>query len=822
MFITTRRGLVLGVIGGLTLLAGLALPTLETESSPENLIISFGGYEDRVAAFHQHFGDTDNIIVLLVGADDATSREALAYQHRLATHFRGMPEVFRVDGLTVTALPRAPGSNSAGSDSLDDLDALEATPTPTDPEAEAALETLIASAPDRFPLGLLSIAGRVTDADTRPMIEGDEVDEEEASTVRAAIAESPLVVGQLVSEDRHLAAVVVRLHEDLGTGNERMAFLDTMDAWLDANAPPAGFSLHRAGLPHLRTAIARYMIRDQLVLIPLTIFVCVFLLYLSFRWLAGTVIPLVIVGISVVLVLGGMAIFGEKMTILSNIIPTLLIIIALADSIHIISRWTEESRKIKDPMERARKALIAMAVPCFLTSFTTAIGLGSLVVSQTQMMRRFGAVAAMGTMVAYVITILVVPTLLTYLNPPKRNADLAKSGKTDLADRAITLGTRWMLRHPWTVLIVTALALIPMAWSATRVSVDTSLRDTFNEGDPVVVATQQMDEHMSGIRPLEILLSSDEEGRLADPAIVTEIASFERWSEAQAGVLRATSYTDYLLEAWARIAGFTRDEAGQRTGIDPRTLSLTEQRQVDALRALLARVEPDPSAFYLTPDARHAHVELRFADVGATRSSALIASVEEEAARRFTPLGLRVSITGEAYIGSRGIESVVQDLLSSLTLSVILIFFTLALLFRSPRLALLSVPPNMLPLVVTVSWMGIRGIPLTAATAIVFSLAIGVGVDSTIHGIARYLEEMKRSGNTSVALIRTARGTGRAVVISALSLVFGFAVLLLSSFVPIQHFGELIAAAMTASLFSTLIVQPVLVKLFAKAPKKTA
>jgi predicted RND superfamily exporter protein len=156
----------------------------------------------------------------------------------------------------------------------------------------------------------------------------------------------------------------------------------------------------------------------------------------------------------------------------------------------------------------------------------------------------------------------------------------------------------------------------------------------------------------------------------------------------------------------------------------------------------------------------------------------------------------------------------VRDLVGSLGLSVVLIFATLVLLFRSFRFAAIAVPPNVVPLIATIAWMVLRGIPLNAGTAVVFSIAVGVGVDGTIHALARFREEEALGLGRNAAIVRTARGTGRAIVISALTLMLGFGSFLLSSFVPIQHFGELIAAAMTASLLSTLAIQPALVKLF--------
>ena len=836
-FVTRQRVAVLIVMGLLTLGALAGVPRLETESSPENLIISFGGYEERVRAFRDRFGDTDNVMMLLVEADDATSLEALRYQHLIATHFAAEPEVLRVDGLTVTPLPR--GQGHEGDDtgaSLEDLEALdaEAEAGETDPEVEAALQTLIASEPDRFPAGMYDVAERVTDADREPIVAG-EVEARHVDVIRAAVAESPLVVGRLISADGTLGGVVVRLREEIGTGNERVAFIDRVDAWLDATPPPAGMRVYRAGLPHLRTAIVRHMARDQMVLVPTTILVCVILLFASFRWIPATILPLVAVGICVVMIIGAMAWIGEPLTILSNVLPTLIIIIELSNAVHLITRWEEELRRMKrgDSREAAARALRTMAAACFLTSFTSAVGLGSLMVSETQMLRRFGGLAAAGTILAYTVTIFVIPALLTYLKPPARLGLSASSEENNskkrepagIIERGMVHGTRAVLKRPWTVLIITSICAVPTLYAAGLVKVDTNLTDTFEHDDPVAVSTRMMDERMDGIRPLEVLLVSDQPHRLEEHEVVMAILDFERWTAQREGILRATSFPDYLLSAWQRLGGFPRppdDAPPHEREAALRDVPLRSGEQVVALRTLLSRVTPDPTAFYLTADGTAAHVEMRFADIGARRSSALIDEIQAEAERRFEPLGLEVSVTGEAYIGSRGIESVVRDLVGSLGLSVVLIFATLVLLFRSFRFAAIAVPPNVLPLIATIAWMVVRGIPLNAGTAVVFSIAVGVGVDGTIHALARFREEEALGLGRNAAIVRTARGTGRAIVISALTLMLGFGSFLLSSFVPIQHFGELIAAAMTASLLSTLAIQPALVKLFGGPPPKRA
>lgn len=813
--LTTRRGLVIGALALFTAFCASQLPKLALDPSPENLIISFGGYEERVRSFREHFGDTDSVVVLLVEADDATALEPLRYVHRLSRHFQDDARVLRVDSLTVTPLPGAEPVGEGGGETLDDLDdlddlgALDAGEPAVDPRFEQALEALIASAPERFPMGMYTVAERVGDgeSDVRPVVEGDDVSTAHVESIRRALEDAPLVIGRLVSEDHGLAAVVLTLDPALGTGNERNAMLRSIDAWLEANPAPDGVELHVAGLPHLRREISDRMASDQTVLIPMTLLVCVLLLYASFRWIPGMILPLATVGMTVLMVLGLMAALGEPMTILMNVLPTLLIIIGLADSVHLIGRYGEELRRTPDRVEASREALRHLAVACFLTSFTTAAGLGSLMVSQTQMLRRFGLVGALGTMLAYVVTISFIPAALTFFDAPthrKRTSAGSENIGRGLIEKAMLRMTSTVVRRPWVVIAAALAIAAPCAWSMDHIRTDTTLADTFEEDDPIVVSMRLIDRRLSGVRPLEIVVDADDEGRLRDPDVLAALDRIALWLDAQDGVLRTTSASDYLHETWRRIAGLEGDEA--RAPFASRT-------QVEALSTLLGRIEPSPLGAYLTPDGRHARLEARLGDIGAQRSIRVIRATEEELRRELGEMpGIRWSMVGEAYIGSHGVDSVVRDTIGSLALSMIVIFSTLTLLFRSLKLGLLSIPPNVLPLLGCFGWMWLRGIALDASTAIVFSVAIGVSVDSTIHAFARLLEEERRGLRRRAAILRAARSTGRAIVVSTVTLVLGFCVLLFSGFVPVRHFGELIAAALTMSLLSTLVFQPALLR----------
>ena len=228
---------------------------------------------------------------------------------------------------------------------------------------------------------------------------------------------------------------------------------------------------------------------------------------------------------------------------------------------------------------------------------------------------------------------------------------------------------------------------------------------------------------------------------------------------------------------------------------------------------MMSQRKPSPLSEWLTEDGKKARVQFKLRDVGAQATMRFLDTLEKIIELE---LGddetVSVSFTGEAYTGSRGQAAVVNDLLGSLFVAVVVIFLLLAFFFRSIRLGLLSIPPNLIPLVATMAYMVWREIPLNVSTVIIFSISLGLAVNGTIHVLARFREEMHRGIGREAALIRAARGTGRAIVISCVTLMAGFGVLLLSSFVPVRNFGELIAVTIGGCLVATLIVLPPLLR----------
>jgi predicted RND superfamily exporter protein len=826
--VTERRKLVVWVTVLVTLAFATQIPKLTADPAPESLLSSFEGEEYALIQqrFQEWFGKRREAVLILVEADDVLSRDTLQQIHDLSLYFADKPWVKKVAGITTLNIPRrvkstdpddggdldgleeVGGPDDDGDlDDLDDLDSLDEVEE--EPAFKAtlggdsfnALLDIIESDPDRFEGGIGKVGPALSrELKTDPIVKGAEVTEEEAVELAQALAGNALLVGRLIDEDHTVAGIALQL-PDLGPREMRKA----MDELREGLERPEfqDIELHVGGLPYLRSVIVSKMREDNLRLIPLTLLVCLALLFLSFRWVPGVVLPFAAVAITAVVTVGGMALVGEPMNILNNVIVPLLIIIGISDATHLIQRYRDEVSLDDDPDRRAagRRTVRAIAVACMLTSATTAVGLASLVVSKTVMLRHFGLTSGLGVMVSYVVIITFVPAVLTWVTPPKR--DEVRRERTSMFTNVTSSLVARLLRWRWAVLVATALFTVGAGYVASRITVDHALLDQFDETDPVYTTTLLIEEKLAGVRPLEVVVVSTEEDHFMDPEMVQTIQKIRNWAALRPEVIRTSSYGDMLRESYALISG------------DPsvRSEGFKSAKQVKGLVTMMSQREPSPLNDWLTQDGKKARIQFKLRDVGAQATMRFLDTLEQIIESEIgDDETVSVSFTGEAYTSSRGQAAVVNDLLGSLLVAVVVIFLLLAFFFRSIRLGLLSIPPNLIPLVATMAYMVWREIPLNVSTVIIFSISLGLAVNGTIHVLARFREEMRTGIGREAALVRAARGTGRAIVISCVTLMAGFSVLLLSSFVPVRNFGELIAVTIGGCLVATLIVLPPLLR----------
>lgn len=785
----------------LTAAVGSQIPKLKADFTPSDLFANFGDARETAEQFRATFGNTDNVVLVLVEAPDVTTPEALGFIHELTLEARTIPGV--VGAQSITVLPEPPPSVLAAVDET--TDATEEVGSLTD-----ALFNFYESVVGAT---LLGGADKGTSKNSKksslegeqprfePLVQELPISVERAKLVERVATMSPMINGRLLAKDRTVAAIVASLDNDITQNQDLKTVVEHFERVLASTAAPNDdVQASLGGLPYIRTSVVRNMSADQAVLLPAAILVSLLILFLVFRWLPALLLPIVGVGMSAVILVGGMAIVGQSMDILNNIIPTLVVLIGISSTIHIINRYRDNiaNGRLKD--WAASDSMSTMILACFLTSFTTAIGFASLAVSETEILRSFGLTAAAGVLIAYVIVILFVPASLTLFSTPKvKKTSEEQGGFEDIIETA----TRGLLRYRWLVLSVAFASIVAAMAFGTRTNVDSAVLDQVDPKDEVYRTTRLIEQKLGGIRPLEVYIQTQQDWGVLEPDVIYTLAQLTDYAETHEGVLATLGYTVLLQETQRMLGNAPSDNED----------SLADAQQLGALVRLMQQHPQNPLSSWLRNEGKSARVQIMIEDMGARKTNLLLDDLEAEIDSLFAPFeGVEVRLTGDAYVGSRGLDAVITDLIGSLATAVIIIFIVLSLLFRSPRMGLISIPPALMPLAFTLCWMWIRGIPLNTATAIIFSIAIGMTVDGCIHFMTRFREEYQGDTALDDAIVLSARSTGKAIIFTCVALIVGFGVMLVSQFVPIRRFGELVAFTIFIMMMATMLVLPALLR----------
>ncbi|PJB42108.1 MAG: hypothetical protein CO108_12215 [Deltaproteobacteria bacterium CG_4_9_14_3_um_filter_63_12] len=652
----------------------------------------------------------------------------------------------------------------------------------------------------------------------------DETNPALARQVAKWVNEEPLLERVVVSADGSKTTFVVELSEEARQINTLLGVVDRLDAQLaiwekDLDSHP---DLELSGLPSVRVDIITALQKEQMRFLPITGVLMSLLLLWMFRRAAGVLLPITSVLLALAWTMAILVLIDQPINIINSVLPTLMMIIGLSDGIHLLSRASEEAT-----VDRPREEIIVstvkhMGMACFLTSLTTAIGFGSLVMARTEILQNFGLHTAMGVMLTYVSTLLFIPAMLTWMRPPVRSGLTATS--PGLIERGMVYISLYVRTYPKRqvvigVALIGAAAAASVAWG----NIDTRLLETFPEGHKTRVLTHEVEDEFSGVLPLIISIDAEEKGYFEAPENLQKLSALAQTVKARDPemVLKTASVYD-LLQVFR--SAYLNDPSLRDTPFANRAQVKT------VLRLYRQDAEADVNR-WLDPENRHALVSVRIRDLGAKRGKALVAIVVEEVEALFGEGSaegvidakppphrqkVQVRLAGDVYLASAGMMNFIYDLMSSLGMASFLIFGVMTLLFRSVRIGLISILPNILPLVGTSGWMALRGIELNTSTVIIFSISLGLAVDDTIHFLSRYKEERKQGFSINEAVERTYLGAGRAIVITSVVLICGLAVLLTTDFMPTRYFAELSGCTVIGALAGDLFILPACLILFDK------
>jgi uncharacterized protein len=620
-----------------------------------------------------------------------------------------------------------------------------------------------------------------------------------AEAVRDAILDNPLYAGYLVSGDGKGTMLAVRFDPELSAKTLIGIVADIEQA---SRYEAAGVDQFLSGPLYVRLEISRLLLRDLYRVMPLAIAMTLIVVALGFRHARGLLLPLLS---NIAALVGTLAIFvanGHTLNYVTVILPPTIYVVGFAYAIHVVSDFDRHFHVGTSRAAAAAAALAEVAMPVTLTALTTAIGFASLTFSDIASIRLFGLYASLGTLLAWLATLSVVPAGLM-LMPARPTTGQAVQTSSKLA---VWLASTAQKRgRP--MLAAGILLTLVAVYGTTRIEVGTDYLDNFAEKSTLRQNFERMSSVFSGAVPLQIVLDSDTVDVMKTPRALREVNKLKEWLLLQPEIGGVYTLLDY-------IGVLERALAPELIDDDP----VPESAGLTSHLILLGGGE-DIRRF-AEPGFTSTLLQVRARVVASADLNALSARIEQ----RLTalPEDLRGAVTGSSYLIARTLDDVTRGQVKSLGAAFIPIFLILVALFRSVRLALLALVPNVLPILAFFGILGFSGITLNLTTSLVASVVLGIAVDDSIHFFARLRAAARDCDDDGEALERALIGIIRPVSFTTAGLALGFVTLIVGELRSQAEFGILAAATLVVAWLLDLTFTPALAHRFGVARQARA
>ncbi len=560
-------------------------------------------------------------------------------------------------------------------------------------------------------------------------------------------------------------------------------------------------AIYQTGIPLVSEALAEYSHQDFYQLTPITLVVIALVLLALFRNLHCILLPLGSVLIAGIWTLGLMAWSGTPISMLTLIVPVFLIAVGTAYCLHICSAFLEVARQSDASKTAVRETFHGQAFPIFLAVATTILGLGSLAVNRILAIQEFALFATFGMASLWIILMTLFPALLVLLPLPVRQrsgSQMVDRWARSLIDTIVLLNTHHQRRLFWIIGVGTLLLCLGIF----RIQVETNPVAFFKANTPVSHHFHDSYAQMSGSFPVNVVISGPAEDYFEDSGNVARIAELQEFLNQLSGVDKTLSLADYL-----KLVNYAYNH------YDPKFYALPQDPY--ELRMLMNNFKillgNDLLRRFLSSDYRQVNI-LMLTHIASTRDllrtrAAILAHVREA-----FPKELGCEVTGLGMVIADSSHLLTLGQVKSLSLSLVLVFAVMVALFLSSKVGVIAIVPNLFPILVNFGLMGWLGIPLSAATALIASVVMGLAVDDTIHYLVRYNKEFKQDLNKDRAMRDTLRHVGRPIIFSSATIGLGFGVLIFSHFQPTAVFGLLMVVTMAAALVGDLILLPGLLR----------
>lgn len=633
--------------------------------------------------------------------------------------------------------------------------------------------------------------------DVLPVVKGEVRSQAEMDSLRQVLSALPFYEGFIQNSATGATLMAVTFDKAKLNTKSRIAVVKDIKEKALAFGERYGVSMHLSGMPYIRTEITSKVVREMQLFMGLAILVTAVVLFIFFRSFQAVFFSLVVVCVSVVWSVGTIALFGYKITVLSGLIPPLIIVIGIPNTIFFLNKYQTEFSRHGQQATALVRMIRRIGPTTFLANVTTAIGFGVLYFTGSRLLMEFGLVAAVNVMSTWMISLVLVPAIFSYLSPPdpKHTRHLQAPRITAVLERA----ERWIHKHTRLIYAVVIVLVGISMYGITLLSTVGYVVDDLPEDDPVYRDMKFFETEFKGVLPLELFIDAKEPGAAMKLVTLQKINRLQKMLSKYPEFARSLSVVDGVKFSYQAYQGG-----------EPRFYILPGALQLAELSAYTGDVKGQMFRSFLDSTRQRTRVSVQMADVGSERMAALIAELRPRIDSIFPPDRFETQVTGNSLIFLKGNDYLFSNLVESIVLAIILISLIMVMLFMSVRMILISILPSIVPLIITAGLMGFFNIPLKPSTILIFSIAFGIASDQTIYFLTKYRHEMRVNPVLSIskAVTLTIRETGVSMIYTAVILYFGFLIFAASGFGGTASLGKLLSITLLLAMVANLTLLP--------------
>jgi uncharacterized protein len=619
----------------------------------------------------------------------------------------------------------------------------------------------------------------------------------------------PFYKGVLYNPQTNAYLLAIRINKDILASSSRTEVVNQVVSAADKFGKDQSIEMHYSGLPLIRTQVADRMKKEMKWFLVGSVLLSAFILLLFFRSISAMLLSLAVVLIGVTWSMGTLHLLDYKITLLTVIIPPLIVVIGIPNCIYFLNKYHIAYNDTGDKQKALINMISKMGIVTLFCNIAAAIGFAVFALTKSAILKEFGEVAGINIIALFFISFVLIPAVLSYLPPPKVRHTKYLDSKWLLA--VLDKLEAWALNHRKLIYTTTLLVLALAVAGMFRLHSVGFIVDDLPKKDPIYTDLKFFEKNFKGVMPLEIVVDTRQKNGLRKNMLQTfeRIDSLSQYIASQPELNRPLSVVEFL--KFAKQAYYDGDSSNyalpnsfEISFLAPYLTPKTDSSKPDNTLTKLLNSFMDSSK-------QKARISVSMADVGSKRLPELLQKIQAKANQYFDTTKYKVELTGASVTFLEGSSFIIKGLKDSIIWAFVLISLCMLYLFRSFRILYCSLIPNLIPLVITAGIMGWAGVPLKPSTVLVFSVALGIAIDITIRFLVNYKQEQKGNEQQQKQLvIDTIHTTGISIIYTSMVLTAGFIIFCFSGFGGTQALGWLTSLTLVVATFTNLILLPAL------------